>query len=124
MVYNVPYRESVRLDVGKVIIDTDAGPDDAAAIFMALNGQKYNSELKVIAITCVNGNTIVDNVVVNVLKTLKTANRLDVSYRYIFINVHFSFHGWKYLDAEAGGDSICSPEIFDNIKISNNDNTN
>ncbi|PNF15370.1 hypothetical protein B7P43_G00929 [Cryptotermes secundus] len=70
--------ESVRLDVGKVIIDTDAGPDDAAAIFMALNGQIYNSELKVIAITCVNGNTIVDNVVVNVLKTLKTANRLDI----------------------------------------------
>jgi inosine-uridine nucleoside N-ribohydrolase len=84
MVYNVPYRKSVRLDVGKVIIDTDAGPDDAAAIFMALNGQKYNSKFKVIAITCVNGNTAVDNVAVNVLKTLKTANRLDVSSRYLF----------------------------------------
>lgn len=65
-------------DVGKVIIDTDAGPDDAAAIFVVLNGEKYNSEFKVIAITCVNGNTVVDNVAVNVLKTLKTANRLDI----------------------------------------------
>jgi inosine-uridine nucleoside N-ribohydrolase len=84
MVYDVPYRKSVQIDVGKVIIDTDAGPDDAAAIFMALNGEKYNSEFKVIAITCVNGNTVVDNVAVNVLKTLKTANRLDVSSSCLF----------------------------------------
>jgi hypothetical protein len=85
MVYNVPYRKPVQLDVGKVIIDTDAGPDDAAAIFVTLNGEKYNSEFKVIAITCVNGNTAVDNVVVNVLKTLKTANRLDVSFPHLFL---------------------------------------
>jgi hypothetical protein len=32
-----PYRIPVRLNIGKVIIDTDAGPDDAAAIFVALN---------------------------------------------------------------------------------------
>jgi inosine-uridine nucleoside N-ribohydrolase len=70
----------VHLDIGKVIIDTDAGPDDAAAIFVALNYNKYvyNSSLEVIAITCVYGNTAVDNVVVNVLKTLQTADRLDV----------------------------------------------
>jgi inosine-uridine nucleoside N-ribohydrolase len=69
------------MDVGKVIIDTDAGADDAAAIFMAINSDRYSSTsmLEVIAITCVNGNTHVDNVVVNVLKTLQTANRLDVS---------------------------------------------
>jgi inosine-uridine nucleoside N-ribohydrolase len=73
------------MDVGKVIIDTDAGPDDAAAIFMSINSNKYssNSSLEVIAITCVNGNTFVDNVVVNVLKTLQTANRLDVSSSYL-----------------------------------------
>jgi inosine-uridine nucleoside N-ribohydrolase len=74
------YSKSVLLDIGKVVIDTDAGPDDAAAIFTVLNADKYNSDLKVIGITCVNGNTAVDNVVVNVLKTLKTVNRLDVSF--------------------------------------------
>jgi len=75
----------VHLNVGKVIIDTDAGPDDAAAIFLALNYDKYsyNSSSEVIAVTCVHGNTAVDNVVVNVLKTLQTANRLDVSSSYL-----------------------------------------
>jgi inosine-uridine nucleoside N-ribohydrolase len=82
MFCSVLYSKSVLLDIGKVVIDTDAGPDDAAAIFTALNAGKYNSELKVIAITCVNGNTAVDNVAVNVLKTLKTVNRLDVSFLY------------------------------------------
>jgi inosine-uridine nucleoside N-ribohydrolase len=68
-----------------MIIDTDSGTDDAAAILMTLNYKKYsyNSSFEVIAITCVNGNTAVDNVVVNVLKTLQTANRLDVSYSYL-----------------------------------------
>jgi inosine-uridine nucleoside N-ribohydrolase len=77
----------VRLDVGKVIIDTDAGADDAAVIFMAINSNKYsnNFSMEFIAITCVNGNTLVDNVVVNVLKTLQTANRLDVSSSYLLL---------------------------------------
>ena len=75
----------MHLNIGKLIIDTDAGPDDAAAIFMAVNCNKYsyNSCLEVIAITCVHGNTLVENVVVNVLKTLQTANRLDVSSSYL-----------------------------------------
>jgi inosine-uridine nucleoside N-ribohydrolase len=82
----VPYRRFPQLDVGKVIIDTDAGADDAAAIIMALNQEKYNSSFKVVAITCVNGNTALDNVVVNVFKTLQTANRLDVSPSTLLIN--------------------------------------
>ncbi|XP_021916269.1 probable uridine nucleosidase 1 [Zootermopsis nevadensis] len=67
-----------QLDAGKVIIDTDAGADDAAAIFMAINKEKDNSSFKVIAITCVHGNTAVDNVVVNVFKILQTVGRLDI----------------------------------------------
>lgn len=82
----MPYRRFPQLDVGKVIIDTDAGADDAAAIIMALNQEKYNSSFKVVAITCVNGNTALDNVVVNVFKTLQTANRLDVSPSTLLIN--------------------------------------
>lgn len=72
-------RKFPQLDAGKVIIDTDAGADDAAAIFMALNKEKDNSSFKVIAITCVHGNTAVENVVVNVFKILQTVGRLDVS---------------------------------------------
>ncbi|XP_046404169.1 pyrimidine-specific ribonucleoside hydrolase RihA-like [Ischnura elegans] len=61
------------------ILDVDAGSDDAVAIVMA--GSKLarcKKRLEVVAITCVNGNTNLDNVVVNVLKTLKTMNRLDI----------------------------------------------
>ncbi|KAJ4436326.1 hypothetical protein ANN_18957, partial [Periplaneta americana] len=67
-------RKPVQLETKKLIIDTDAGADDAVAILMAL-GQ---TDVDVIALTCVNGNTALDNVVVNVLKTLKTAGRLDI----------------------------------------------
>ncbi|KAJ9596379.1 hypothetical protein L9F63_012587 [Diploptera punctata] len=69
-----------KLETGKLIIDTDAGVDDAVAIFLALGyeAKQRNTNLQVIAITCVFGNTNVDNVVANVLKVLKTANRLDI----------------------------------------------
>lgn len=85
-IFKIPYRAATSgPEVERVIIDTDAGPDDAAAIFVVLNYNKYsyNSSLEVLAITCVHGNTAVDNVVVNVLKTLQTANRLDVSSSYL-----------------------------------------
>lgn len=69
---------------GKVIIDTDAGGDDAAAIFLALRAEEYmkNVGFEVIAITCTYGNTLVTNVEQNVLKILTIANRSDVSIFY------------------------------------------
>jgi hypothetical protein len=71
-----------KLDTGKLIIDTDAGVDDAVALLLALGyeAKQPNSSSRIIAVTCVFGNTDVNNVVVNVLKVLKTANRLDVSF--------------------------------------------
>ena len=64
----------------KVIIDTDAGADDALAIFLALKYEAtHNQSLKVIAITCTYGNTKKQNVETNILKVLSTANRSDVS---------------------------------------------
>ncbi len=59
----------------KFVIDCDAGTDDAAAIIMAL----ASKDVEVVAITCVVGNTHLDNVTTNVLKVLKLCNRLDVS---------------------------------------------
>nr|XP_033337877.1 probable uridine nucleosidase 2 isoform X1 [Megalopta genalis] len=58
----------------KVIIDTDAGADDAIAILLILKSKGF----EVLAITCTYGNTYVDNVMRNVLKTLTIANRGDI----------------------------------------------
>jgi inosine-uridine nucleoside N-ribohydrolase len=61
----------------KVIIDCDTGSDDAWAIIALLQSEaRYN--FKVIAITCVNGNTSVQNSVQNTLKVLEVCGRLDV----------------------------------------------
>lgn len=56
-----------------VVIDTDAGVDDAVAILMVLGDPSISVE----AITCVAGNTLVDNVVTNVLKLLKLMGKLE-----------------------------------------------
>jgi inosine-uridine nucleoside N-ribohydrolase len=81
------------LDTGKLIIDTDAGVDDAVALFLALGYEKtqVKSTVRITAITCVFGNTNANNVAANVLKVLKTANRMDVS-------KILGSHGCKYED--------------------------
>lgn len=63
----------------KVIIDTDAGMDDALAIFMALEAHK-RKEIEIIAITTVNGNTSVHNVNNNVQRILHTVDMQEVRY--------------------------------------------
>jgi purine nucleosidase len=50
-----------------VIIDTDAGVDDALALILALKSK----ELDIVAVTTVSGNVHVDKVTPNVLKVLK-----------------------------------------------------
>ncbi|CRL04836.1 CLUMA_CG017889, isoform A [Clunio marinus] len=61
----------------KVIIDCDSGNDDAWAIITLLRAeQKFN--FKVLALTCVDGNTTIDHSAVNNLLILKTLDRLDV----------------------------------------------
>ena len=58
----------------RVIIDTDPGIDDAAAIMLALAGP----ELSVEAITTVYGNGPVDTCTDNALRILLAAGRLDI----------------------------------------------
>lgn len=53
----------------KIIIDCDAGIDDAQAIMIALS-----QEVDVLAITCTCGNVNVDQVTKNVLKVLEAAS--------------------------------------------------
>ncbi|XP_016843549.1 pyrimidine-specific ribonucleoside hydrolase RihA isoform X2 [Nasonia vitripennis] len=57
-----------------VVIDTDAGGDDAVAILLAL----AVDEVQVVAITCSYGNTDEDKVETNVLKILTVAGRSDI----------------------------------------------
>jgi inosine-uridine nucleoside N-ribohydrolase len=60
--------------VKRVIIDTDPGIDDAAAIFLALG----SPELQVDALTTVFGNTAVEQCTVNALRILEAAGRSDI----------------------------------------------
>ena len=58
----------------KVIVDCDAGTDDAFAILMLL----AQPHIDVVAITTVMGNSTISDTSYNTLRTLKVANRLDV----------------------------------------------
>lgn len=62
----------------KVIVDCDAGTDDAVALIILIAAHKAK-ELEIIGVTCVGGNTYVDNVVCNVVRTLEVCDTLDVS---------------------------------------------
>lgn len=63
-----------------LLIDTDAGVDDATAIFLCLAAHKNpERKLKIVGITCVSGNTSVDNVCINVTRILNTAKVDDVN---------------------------------------------
>lgn len=64
----------------KLVIDTDVGSDDALAIILCCAAQK-KGDADIWGITCVHGNTSLDNVCANTLKTLQTLRRLDVSQR-------------------------------------------
>ena len=55
-----------------VIIDTDAGGDDAQCIILAVAEAKRTNKT-ILGITCVNGNATVSDVAINVLITLTFA---------------------------------------------------
>ncbi|XP_029176926.1 uncharacterized protein LOC114945014 isoform X2 [Nylanderia fulva] len=60
-----------------IIVDCDAGLDDALALIILLAGHK-DSKIKVKAVTCVNGNTNVNNVVKNVFRTLDVCDCQEI----------------------------------------------
>ncbi|MBF0443557.1 MAG: nucleoside hydrolase [Oligoflexales bacterium] len=59
----------------KIILDCDPGHDDAVAILMALGARE---EIDLLGITCVAGNSTVDNTIVNALKICELAGRPDI----------------------------------------------
>ncbi|XP_055943078.1 nucleoside hydrolase-like isoform X2 [Argiope bruennichi] len=60
--------------VEKVIVDTDCGVDDAMALMLALSSKRA----RVVAITCVFGNTPLDNVCNNVKRVLVVCDKKEV----------------------------------------------
>ncbi|CAL1301265.1 unnamed protein product [Larinioides sclopetarius] len=60
--------------VEKIIIDTDCGVDDAMAMILALSSKRA----QVIAITCVFGNTPLDNVCNNVKRVLVVCDKKEI----------------------------------------------
>lgn len=77
-----------------VIFDTDMGADDAWALQLILKAEKVLKNVKVLAITIVNGNTTADNAIKNTYRILDGIGRNDVG---LLIPVHkctcfFSFH--------------------------------
>ncbi|XP_028810902.1 inosine-uridine preferring nucleoside hydrolase-like [Denticeps clupeoides] len=59
----------------KLILDVDCGVDDAQAIMMAL----AVPDVQILGITCVQGNTSVDNICKNTLRVLKVCQRMEIS---------------------------------------------
>ncbi|KAK9298958.1 hypothetical protein QLX08_007875 [Tetragonisca angustula] len=95
----------------KIIIDTDAGADDAVAIFLILK-----SENDILAITCSYGNTYVKNAVTNVLKILTVANRSDIPVykgaEKALINEYNEYTEDNYFGCDGLGDFNFTEEII------------
>ena len=60
--------------IKKIIIDCDPGHDDAVAIMLAA----ASSELEILGITCVGGNTTLENTKLNALKICTLIDRTDI----------------------------------------------
>ena len=66
------------MECQQIIVDCDTGSDDAFALAMLLAAHNLK-KIKMLGITCVAGNTSVENVVKNVFRTLDVCNAKDVS---------------------------------------------
>lgn len=65
-------------DVRYVIFDEDMGTDDAWALFLLIKAQETHN-IKLLAITCVAGNTSLEYVAINTMRFLEFMKRTDVS---------------------------------------------
>jgi hypothetical protein len=62
----------------KVIVDVDAGVDDAMALLLLLAADSQRN-IEILGITCCHGNTSVNNVCINILRLLEATGRSNVS---------------------------------------------
>jgi len=99
----------------KIILDCDPGHDDAVAIMLAAASNK----IEILGITCVAGNSTLNNTILNSLKVCSLIGRTDINIysgadkplKYDLVTAEH-VHGKSGLDIE--GSSI---EIYHNYKI-------
>ncbi|NP_001155174.1 inosine-uridine preferring nucleoside hydrolase-like precursor [Nasonia vitripennis] len=103
----------------KIIIDTDAGGDDAVAILMMLRFEAFKpktSSFEIIGITCTYGNTKLENVEINVLKTLTIAERKDIPvYSGVHSGIIEKFSSDNFFGEDGFGDTEFDREIIATI---------
>jgi len=91
--------DSTRVKSDKLVIDTDAGADDAMAILLLLSARANNdTNFDIVAITCTYGNTNLKNVEKNVLKTLTIANesKVTITRKTLFIDMYFKANDYYF----------------------------
>lgn len=69
-----------------VIFDTDMGSDDAWALQMILKAEQHLKNVKLLAITTMNGNTTVENAIKNTYRLLDGVNRTDVCSKHLMLS--------------------------------------
>ena len=94
----------------KIILDCDPGHDDAVAIMLAA----ASSEIEILGITCVGGNSGLNNTVNNALKVCTLIERTDLK---IFSGankpIHFDLFTAEYVHGKTGLDKKGDPIIVD-----------
>lgn len=65
-------------EVRYIIFDEDMGTDDAWALFLLMKAQETHN-IKLLAITCVAGNTSLEYVAINTIRFLELMKRTEVS---------------------------------------------
>lgn len=65
-------------EVRYIIFDEDMGTDDAWALFLLIKAQETHN-IKLLAVTCVAGNTSLEFVAINTMRILEFFKRTDVS---------------------------------------------
>lgn len=97
--------------IKNVIMDVDVGTDDAWAIFLMLDAERRGL-VKLKAITCIHGNSTIDNIGRNVIRLLEAVNRTDIP---VYLGcgepiiVHNPEHGEKAIRFH-GHDGLCDLE--------------
>lgn len=80
------------MECQKLIVDCDAGSDDALALIILIAAHKQR-RVEILAITCVAGNTELHNVINNVFRVLHVCDALNVSLkRFPFYNYPCIFY--------------------------------
>ena len=104
----------------KIILDCDPGHDDAVAIMLAA----ASNEIEILGITCVGGNTPLENTKLNALKICTLIERTDIK---IFAGsnkpIHYDLVTAAHVHGKSGLDTEGDPIIVDsNFKIQEENN--